>query len=241
MVTSIPTKHRGTRGVRGLLLASAILLPTLASGGSPVDQPVLAKATVEPVKTGSIHGVFDSRARVKTKGETSQRDVVIYLVESPKKEYKAPSAPAVVVQEKLNFAPHVLPIMKGTTVKFQNLDAVEHNVYSSDSCCSVDSNMGAGNESEVTYSEAGIASIICRLHPDMSLWVLILDNPWFTHVELTKEKGEDGSRYFSQYEIPDVPPGTYELTFWNKKLKAETYEVVVEEGKATKFDIKIAK
>lgn len=224
-----------------LLFLGAALLPALALASPKPPTPASPPGQPGSAETGSVRGVFTSRKRVKTKGATSQRDVVVYLKAKEKKDHPAPKAAAVVTQENLNFSPHVLPILKGTRVEYKNIDNVAHNVFSSDSCCKVDSNMEAGKNTEVTYSESGISSVICRLHPDMSLWVVVLDNPWFQHFELEKIKDDSGSRYTSEFEIAGVPPGTYELTFWNKKLKPQSFEVQVQAGAATEFDIEISK
>ncbi len=227
--------------IHKVLLLGAVLIPALAQGNhsNQPSSPLPSQPSV--LESGSIKGVFTSFERLKTKGATSQKDVVVYLKAKTQVVHAPPKQAAVVVQEKLNFSPHVLPILKGTKVEYSNIDAVAHNVFSADSCCAVDSDMDAGKKTEVTYSEAGITSVVCRLHPDMSLWVLVLDNPWFKHIELEKVKDDDGSRYSSEYAIADVPPGTYELTFWNKKLKPISYEVTIAAGAATEFNVEIPK
>ena len=192
--------------------------------------------------TGSIQGTFASFERVKTRGATSERDVVVYLVSDSRTEHAPPATPPVVSQEKLEFSPHVLPVLAGSTVVFRNLDGVTHNVFSAEDCCSMDIDMESGGpETTRKFTEPCVVSAVCRLHPDMSLWIVVLDNPWFTHVELEKVEQGDDKVYTSAFEIAGVPPGTYTLTFWNKALKPQEYEVTVEPGKATSFDVTIAK
>ena len=189
---------------------------------------------------GSIEGSVVSTKKVKTKGATSQRDLVIYL-EKVDGDFAPPAAPAKVDQEKLNFLPHVLPILKGTTVEFGNKDSVTHNVLADDECCKMDQDMEAGESGNHKFDKLGVAAIVCRLHPEMSMFVVVLSNPYFAHIELKREKKDGKKIYTGTYSIKDVPPGTYKLTTWNKKLKPVTQEVTVKSGEATKCDIELSK
>lgn len=190
-------------------------------------------------KVGSVKGKFTSLERLKTKGDTSERDVVVYLREKTPTPHAPPTEPVIVKQEQLTFKPHVLPVMAGTHLRFENVDTVVHNVFSSDSCCKVNLDMPASSNGDVVFTEVGVAAIICRLHPDMSMFVVTLDNPYFKSIELTKQGGKDadGAQYTGDFEIPNVPPGDYVLTYWNKKLKPLEFPVKIEEGKATTFDV----
>lgn len=189
--------------------------------------------------TGGVKGSFRSLERLKTKGDTSQRDLVIYLEEKVKTDHAAPSDPVKVKQERLVFKPHVLPVVKGTKVEFTNGDDVVHNVFAQDDCCKVDVDMPAGKVESQTFETLGVASIVCRLHPDMSMYVVVLENPYFTAVEIAKsdQEGDGGATYGTTYEIANVPPGDYSLTFWNKKLAPKKFDITIQAGETTTFDI----
>jgi hypothetical protein len=71
-----------------------------------------------------------------------------------------------------------------------------------------------------------------------------LDTPWFARVELAKDKerSTDGKTVCTAtYKIEGVPPGTYKLRTWNKKLKALEREVVVADGKVERLDLTLDK
>ncbi len=191
-------------------------------------------------RTGSVRGRFTSLQRLLTRGATSQRDVVIYLKSEAPAKHAPPAVPVEVIQRKLRFEPHVLPVLQGTPVRFVNKDDVDHNVFSNGDCCRIDVDMSPRSAAPFTFERAGAIPIICRLHPEMSLWIIVLPEPWFTRVELEKTKDEGGRRYEADYSIKDVPPGEYTLTFWNKKLKPREYSVVVSAGAETALDIEIA-
>ena len=72
--------------------------------------------------TGSIKG------EITANGVPSPEDVVVFIETMPG-DQKPPDNPVTMNQKKLVFLPHVLPIVKGTTVKFQNGDPLLHNVF----------------------------------------------------------------------------------------------------------------
>lgn len=220
----------------GLLAGAGLGVSWGQSQAAPgrLDEPLPAS------ETGSIKGTFASTERLKTRGATSQKDVVIFLQSADPKPHEAPKEPIVVKQEKLQFMTHVLPVLKGSRVLFENLDGVLHNVYCVETCCPMDEDIAAGASKAVQFDEVGVASIVCRVHPEMTLWVAVFDEPWFTSVQLEKSKAEGQDRlYSSEYELEHVPPGTYTLSFWNKKLTPQKYVVSVEAGKETVLDILI--
>ena len=232
---------KGLRSAAGL--AAGLLLLTWAGSGrdsqAAQDEQETDQATT--VLPGSVTGIFLSRERLKTRGDTSQRNVVIYLTQEKEGEYAPPQEPVIVGQKKLKFIPHVVPILRGTTVRFENLDDVTHNTFASDTCCSMDVDMDAGKNASYVFNKSGVASLVCRLHPDMSMWVVVLDNPYFTGVEVKKEKVDDENVYRAKFTIEGVPPGTYTLTFWNKKLAPQETSISVASGIATEVDILIEK
>lgn len=223
-------------------LATVTLLAhsnVMGSSSTPPAEDPKPVETSRPQQVGEVRGVFSSRQRLLTRGATSQRDVVIYLTAERASTLPPPTAPAVVTQERLRFEPHVLAIRSGSTVKFLNKDDVDHNVFATEKCCAMDLMMTPRSEKSVTFEETGVSSIVCRLHPEMSLWILVLRDPWFTQVQLEKQKEGDGATYSAEYRIPDVPPGDYKLTFWNKKLRPVEYKVTVAAGAQTRLDISI--
>ena len=79
---------------------------------------------------GTVAGVIEvHKARVKTRGAKSFKDVVVYLEPTAPVVYAPPDAHAVMDQRGLVFIPHVMALQQGTTVDFLNSDNDRHNVY----------------------------------------------------------------------------------------------------------------
>jgi plastocyanin len=181
--------------------------------------------------TGSIKG------EITANGVRSPEDVVVYI-ESIPGEQKPPDAPAAMNQKKLVFLPHVLAIVKGTTVKFQNGDPLLHNVFwsASDDGSYPTKNLGTwgqGDSRTFTFDTLGSVVLLCNIHAEMEGHIVVLQNPFFAVV------GKDGV-----YEIKNVPSGDYTVMTWYpkpKKLKSKSAKVTVQSGATATLDFTLGK
>ncbi len=245
--------HRVTPAIRPARRADAIASkPKRTDKAAPAVRPARrADATASKPKrtdkaapaaqstTGNVEGVIRvSRTRVKTTGAKSYKDVVVYLVPEQKKVFPAPKKTVQMDQKRLIFSPHVLAVQKGTTVEFLNSDTVNHNVFCVDDSC--DGNMdlgqwGKGKKRSYKFEKVGAATLLCRLHPEMAGYVVVVDTPYFTMAEIDAETQQ------ATYKLVDVPSGKYALRTWHKKLGEFKQQVTVEQGKAKSVDIELKK
>src|SRR6516225_3025976 len=93
---------------------AAVLIVVFLPSGSVVSAPADAS---------TIQG------QVTVQGIKSAESIAVYIDSIPGKDFKPPEKHAVVDQKKMTFVPHVIAILKGTTVDFLNSDPVGHNVY----------------------------------------------------------------------------------------------------------------
>lgn len=179
-----------------------------------------------PLWAGTISG------HVTCNGVKSNQWAVVYVDVIAGKEFAPPAQPIVMDQKAKEFAPHVLPILKGTTVDFLNDDPFAHNVFSPDDVAdSVNlGSWGQGEKKSHTFNKLGNAVMLCNLHPEMEGWIVVLPTPYFA---VTDEKGD--------YTIKDVPDGKYTLKTWHQKLGPSQSEAVVASGAAVKVDFTLAK
>lgn len=181
------------------------------------------------VSTGvavAANGVIEGT--VKATGLASNEDVVVYIQQVPG-SFPAPAKPADVDQRSMQFIPHVLPIVVGTTVRFLNSDPTEHNVFSPDF---EKYNLGTwpkGQTKDHTFAKCAKAPCVyvqlCRIHPEMEAYVVVLQNPFYG------VSGKDG-----RYRIDNVPPGSYSLGVWHAKLKSPPKPVTVDGAKPAVVD-----
>lgn len=153
-------------------------------------------------------------------------DTVVYLKSVPG---TYPPKTISMDQKGLKFAPTMLAITQGDTVKFLNHDTVAHNVYSPDGEAYNLGTFKPEQEASYTFKKTGAYSQLCSIHPEMLGYVFVGQNPYSAVVDA---KG--------QYEIKEVPPGTYQLAVWNAdKLKAPDKSVTVAAGKVQQENISI--
>jgi len=169
---------------------------------------------------------------VKCKKVRHPEDVVVYIEKVGDKNYSAPEEHGTVDQLNLTYVPHVIAIQKGTTLDFPNSDLVRHNVFTPPECCQ-QFNLGTydvGVVKHVTFDEVCDIPLLCNVHAEMSAYIVVLDNPYFSVT------GRDGV-----YKIENVPPGTYKVSAWHERLRTVTKDVTVESGKASNIDFNLKK
>ena len=156
------------------------------------------------------------------------RNVVLYLQNAPAADAPA-EAQASMRQDDERFVPHVLPVLRGTTVEFPNADDVFHNVFSLSSARTFDlCRFPKGSARTVTFEKSGVVQVFCHIHSDMSAVILVLDNPYFT---VPSPAG--------RYAIENVPPGEYTVVGWHERIKPITRTIRVVAGETTKLDFNI--
>lgn len=179
--------------------------------------------------TGSISGT------VSVSGVRSPENVLVY-VEKAAGDYPAPEEEAKMDQVKLKFIPAVLPVVKGTTVRFLNSDPILHNVFWPKGKGYVKRNLGTwgkGRAKKVKFDKEGEVVLLCNVHPEMEGHIVVLQNPFFAVVD------KEGS-----YKINAVPPGQYTVRTWYlkpKKLRSKTAKVTVTAGKAAQLDFSLSR
>jgi plastocyanin len=161
------------------------------------------------------------------------KNLVIYL-ESDKrgvlaKQVSEQAKPATMAQKDEQFAPHVLPILEGTTVEFPNEDDVFHNGFSLSSPKTFDlPKYPAGSSKSVTFPKAGIVNVFCHIHADMQATIMVRDNPFFVT--------PDTAGHFS---LDGIPPGDYTIVAWHERIKPVTQKVKIDAGRSTPVNINI--
>ena len=202
---------------------------------------VAGAGAVQASDSGAVAGVIEvQKARVKTGGAKSFKDVVVYLEPQTPAAYPPPVAHAVMDQRGLVFIPHVMAVQQGTTVDFLNSDHDRHNVYFLYDKTGDTLDIGTWGPGETvshTFKEAGLVIALCQLHLEMAAHILVLETPFFAMTEI------DAKTQQATYEIRGVPAGEYLLKAWHKKLGMKTgaVRVTVAAGETAIVDVAITR
>ena len=167
---------------------------------------ILALGAV-PVPGGTLSG------NAGCKGSCER--VVVYLEGGP--SLKGDGDVVQFDQKDKVFAPHVLPVLKGTTVRILNSDPFLHNVHAYQGKKTF-FNMALpfqGMAIDQVFAEPGVHTVLCDAHPEMSAFIVVLENALFAAPD------GDGS-----YVIDGVPPGSYTLIRYDAEKDRTVRKVV---------------
>ena len=149
------------------------------------------------------------------------RNVLVHLVGAPRFS-GAGREPAVLDQVSCRYEPHVVGVQAGQTLRIKSSDPTIHNVhYTPDDNAPANFGMTqAGQTKDVTFDKAEIFRVKCDVHPWMTAYVGVFDNPFFAAT------GDAGT-----FELAAIPAGTYTLVAWHEQLGRQEQTVTVEDGK----------
>jgi plastocyanin len=154
---------------------------------------------------------------------------VVYVEKIAGKTFPAPSQHFSLDQRSLVFQPHVLVVPVGATVDFVNNDAVAHNVFwpAISGNRKLAHNLGTwpqGAKRSFTFDAAGVVTLLCNVHPEMSAYIVVSPTPYYAVADAT-----------GNYQIQGVPDGHYTLTVWHEGAKPQSKPVAV--SGSTKLDL----
>ena len=141
-------------------------------------------------------------------------DAVVW-VEGPTARVRP--AGATVTMKSKAFEPRVTVVGVGSSVEFPNQDSIFHNVFSVSGDNRFDLELYKKPKSaSKLFEHPGIVRIYCNIHPQMSGFVLVRDNPYWARV------AADGG-----FTIANVPAGTWVLKAWHERAgeAAQTVQV----------------
>jgi plastocyanin len=216
-LATIPSPARASGSETGVLEGSVTLGPRLTA------RRMKFSLYADANRTGT------TTQETKAPGEIE--NVVVYLESAPEgaAPTNRPATPNRIEQVGLAFKPHVLAVVKGTSVEFPNRDMLFHNVFSLSRAASFDLGRYPKDDSKsVRFDAPGIVPVFCHIHSDMSAVVVVLDNPFFTRPD---EAG--------RFELDGIPPGTYRVVAWHERAKPTGKTIRIEAGKPTVVDFEI--
>ena len=128
---------------------------------------------------------------------------------------------------KCSFAPHVQAASIGQFLVIKNSDPILHTAHAYMPEGQPHFNVGLypGKVSRKPLVSAGIVKIVCEVHPWMSAYIHVTEHPYHAVTDI-----------YGEYEIRDVPPGSYRLKVWHESLGVQERQVEVKGGTTSRVD-----
>ena len=183
------------------------------------------------VSFGAMAIAGEIKGKVTAEHQKSAADIAVFVDAIPGKTFTPPATAPVADQKHMTFVPHVVVVLKGTTVDFLNSDPVGHNVYwpNISGNKKLAHNMGTwpqGQKKSFTFNDLGVAPLLCNVHPEMSGYVVVAPTPYFA---VTDKEGN--------FVIKDIPDGAYTLKTWSEVGKPATQAVTVSGSTAANITV----
>ena len=216
MVLEKPRVMAKLRTMKSLLALMLAFAPMVHAGAT-----VEGKVNLAGVRTPAPAPRYDRPIQI---GPPDAPAAVVYL----EGDFPAPATNKIVdvAQKKYQFAPGLLPIQKGTTVRFPNEDDDYHNVFSLSKKKRFD--LGRYLKSETpasqTFNDPGAIKLFCEIHGHMRGTILVLDTPYFVKTDKS-----------GNFKLTDLPAGSYKLKAWVDEKVFER-PVELKEGETVKVD-----
>jgi len=155
-------------------------------------------------------------------------NVVVYVSDGlTSHNFQPPAQPATLEQKGCQYRPHVLAMEAGQKLDVVNSDETTHNIHPTPNN-NREWNMTQphGMPLEQTFAREEIAiPVKCNVHPWMKGYIAVFKHPFFA---VTDKSGN--------FDIKDLPPGTYTITAWQEKLTPQSQKVTVGAGEAKTLD-----
>lgn len=161
------------------------------------------------------------------------RDVHVGIAVGTAGAHQAPAAPVQVRQHQCMYEPRVVGIIAGQDVVIENGDATYHNVRGAKGKRTLWNLSQPAKAPPLRRKNLGkpgeVVSLHCDVHPWMRAYAVVSDHPFFA---VTGDGGE--------FELTDVPAGTYQLEAWHATLGKKTVEVEVKAGESVRATFEFA-
>lgn len=155
-------------------------------------------------------------------------NVVIYVDDGlGDRTFEPPAQPAVIEQKGCQYRPHVLALQANQKLDVVNSDETTHNIHP------LPNNNREWNKTqphgvpvEETFARAEVAiPVKCNIHPWMHGYIAVFKHPYFVVTD------KDGN-----FDLKDLPPGTYTIKAWQEKLGTQSQKITVGASESKTLD-----
>jgi len=224
------------RKVSSFLAAGSLLVSGVSYGGGTISGTVsftgtAPKATKLNRKSDPVCAKteFDDETVLPGKGGKGLQNVLV-RINSAVPGAKMPTSDVMVDQKDCMYRPRVQGAVEGQKIMVRNDDGTLHNVHTYDGTKTLFNQAQPPKSPAIEKpipKTANVVKLKCDVHPWMIGYVIVSKSPYFA---VSQDTG--------QFEIKDVPAGTYTVEAWHEKLGTKTEQVTVTDGQTS--DVKFS-
>jgi len=224
------------RKVSSFLAAASLLVSGVSYGGGTISGTVsftgtAPKATKLNRKSDPVCAKteFDDETVLPGKGGKGLQNVLV-RINSAVPGAKIPTSDVMVDQKDCMYRPRVQGAVEGQKIMVRNDDGTLHNVHTYDGTKTLFNQAQPPKSPAIEKpipKTANVVKLKCDVHPWMIGYVIVSKSPYFAVSQNT-----------GQFEIKDVPAGTYTVEAWHEKLGTKTEQVTVTDGQTS--DVKFS-
>ena len=181
---------------------------------SMAADPVCAKQHPSPILA----------QEVMTDAKGDLQNVIVFVSDGlGERTFDAPSEAAVVEQKGCMYLPHVMAVRANQKLEVLNEDPTSHNIHPTPAN-NREWNKAEppGTKMEEAFAREEVAiPVKCNVHPWMRGYIAVFKHPFFA---VTRKDG--------QFDLSNLPAGTYTIKAWHERLGTSTQTVTVVQGEA---------
>jgi plastocyanin len=227
------------RTLAALLFASTALVGTAHANGGSLKGSVKLKGKAPARKELNMKSdpfcakqpaAKDEEAVVGPGGEL--KNVVVRIAKGLPAASPTPTDEVVLDQKGCVYQPRVVVAQAGQTVAIKNSDQTLHNVHTYKGPSTLFNQAQVYGQPAIKKKAPSVGDVVkfkCDVHPWMTGWLLVTDNPYFAVT------GADGS-----FDIPGIPPGKYTVEAWHERFGTKQAEVTIAAGKPAELKLELA-
>ena len=214
--------------VSTFLAAASLLISGVSFGGGSISGTVSFTGTApKPKKLNRKSDPicakkdFDDETILVGKGGKGLENVLV-RINSAVPGAKMPTGDVMVDQKDCMYRPRVQGAVEGQKITVRNDDGTLHNVHTYDGTKTLFNQAQPPKSAPIEKplpKTANVVKLKCDVHPWMIGFVLVSKSPYFA---VSQDTG--------QFEIKEVPAGTYTVEAWHEKLGTQTEQVTVADG-----------
>jgi plastocyanin len=214
--------------VSTFLAAASLLISGVSFGGGTISGTVSFTGTPpKPTKLNRKSDPicakkdFDDETIMVGKGGKGLENVLV-RINSAVPGAKMPTGDVMVDQKDCMYRPRVQGAVEGQKITVRNDDGTLHNVHCYDGTKTLFNQAQPPKSAPIEKplpKTANVVKLKCDVHPWMIGFVVVSKSPYFA---VSQDAG--------QFEIKDVPAGTYTVEAWHEKLGTQTEQVTVADG-----------